>query len=138
MIFESLRLYVAYNFQTIDKKLYDVVCHNEKGNIYDICNFFIGLLDLEYKKLQLIYKDPKNFNAEQKKKLKESLQNGKKTYPLTENELIKLQNAFKNKDDFAALNKKNKRKTKHISTHRFKRNKFSKNKRLHNKSHHRI
>lgn len=110
LIFESLRLYVAYNFQTIDKKLYDVVCHNEKGNIYDICNFFIKLLNLEYKELALIYKDPKNFNTKQKKKLKESLQKGKKTYPLTENELIKLQNAFKNKDDFAALNKKIKEK----------------------------
>ncbi|MCR4942208.1 MAG: hypothetical protein K5978_05415 [Campylobacter sp.] len=110
LIFESLRLYVADSFESINKEFYDIFAYNEKYNNYDICNFFIELLNSEYKKLKLVYKDSSDFNFDQKERLKKSIQSDKKTYPLTQNEFIKIQNSFKNKDEFADLNKKIKEK----------------------------
>ncbi|MCI7550662.1 MAG: hypothetical protein MSA33_09530 [Campylobacter sp.] len=103
IIYEGIRLYVASEFEKKYPEFYNTVCQNERENIYNICNFFRDFLKKNYKKLNLVYRDPSNFDSNQKINLKESLKKGKKQYIIQEKKFNEIKASFKNKDAIERL-----------------------------------
>ena len=57
----------------------------------------------DYKQLNLVYRDPSNFDSNQKINLKESLKKGKKQYIIQEKKFNEIKASFKNKDAIERL-----------------------------------